>query len=82
MSFKIRVFALGGLDEHGKCMLGIELGQDLFVIEAGLKYPDRSNPGIDAIIPSFEYLIKNRHRLRAYIISHGHDDQFGALPYL
>ena len=82
MSFKIRVFALGGLDEHGKCMLGIELGQDLFVVEAGLKYPDRSNPGIDAIIPSFEYLIKNRHRLRAYIISHGHDDQFGALPYL
>jgi ribonuclease J len=82
MSFKIRVFALGGLDEHGKCMLGIELDQDLFVVEAGLKYPDRSNPGIDAIIPNFEYLVKNRHRLRAYIITHGHDDQFGALPYL
>ena len=82
MSFKIRVFALGGLDEHGKCMLGIELDQDLFVIEAGLKYPDRSNPGIDAIIPNFDYLVKNRHRLRGYIITHGHDDQFGALPYL
>lgn len=72
---------MGGLDEHGKCMLGIELGQDLFIVEAGLKYPDRSNPGIDAIIPNFEYLVKNRHRLRAYIITHGHDDQFGALPY-
>jgi ribonuclease J len=82
MSFKIRVFALGGLDEHGKCMLGVELGQDLFVIEAGLKYPDRSNPGVDAIIPNFDYLVKNRARLKAYIITHGHDDQFGALPYL
>jgi ribonuclease J len=82
MSFKIRVFALGGLDEHGKCMLGLELNQDIFVVEAGLKYPDRSNPGIDAIIPNFEYLIKNRHRVRAYIITHGHDDQFGALPYM
>ena len=82
MSFKIRVFALGGLDEHGKCMLGVELGQDLFVVEAGLKYPDRSNPGVDAIIPNFDYLVKNRQRLKAYIITHGHDDQFGALPYL
>jgi ribonuclease J len=82
MSFKIRVFALGGLDEHGKCMFGIELEQDIFVIEAGLKYPDRSNPGVDAIIPNFEYLIKNRHRVRGYIITHGHDDQFGALPYM
>jgi ribonuclease J len=82
MAFKIRVFALGGLDEHGKCMLGIELEQDIFVVEAGLKYPDRNNPGIDAIIPNFDYLIKNRHRVRAYIITHGHDDQFGALPYM
>ncbi len=82
MAFKIRVFALGGLDEHGKCMLGIELEQDIFIVEAGLKYPDRNNPGVDAIIPNFEYLIKNRHRVRAYIITHGHDDQFGALPYM
>jgi ribonuclease J len=82
MSFKIRVFALGGLDEHGKCMLGLELNQDIFIVEAGLKYPDRNNPGIDAIIPNFEYLIKHRHRVRAYIITHGHDDQFGALPYM
>ncbi len=79
---KIRLFALGGLDEHGKCMFVVELGSDLFVIEAGLKYPTRDHPGVDAIIPNIDYLIKERHRVRAYIITHGHDDQMGALPYI
>jgi ribonuclease J len=81
MQDNIKVFALGGLDEHGKCMLVFEIGNDIFVIEAGLKYPDRNNPGVDTIIPNFDYLVKNRSRVRAYIITHGHDDQFGALPY-
>lgn len=82
MQENIKVFALGGLDEHGKCMLVYEIGQDIFVIEAGLKYPDRNHPGVDAIIPNFDYLLKNKHRVKAYIITHGHDDQFGALPYM
>ena len=82
MNDTIRIFALGGLDEHGKCLFVLELYQDLFIIEAGLKYPDRTNPGVDAIIPNFDYLIKNKDRVRAYIITHGHDDQFGALPYI
>jgi ribonuclease J len=82
MNDTIRIFALGGLDEHGKCLFVLELHQDLFIIEAGLKYPDRNNPGVDAIIPNFDYLIKNKDRVRAYIITHGHDDQFGALPYI
>ncbi len=82
MSYPIRIFALGGLDENGKCMLVMELGDDLFIVEGGLKYPDRNNPGIDAIIPNIDYLIKNRSRIRAIIITHGHDDQFGAIPYI
>jgi ribonuclease J len=81
MQENIKVFALGGLDEHGKCMLVYEIGQDIFVVEAGLKYPDRTHPGVDAIIPNFDYLVKNKNRVKAYIITHGHDDQFGALPY-
>ncbi len=82
MSTPIRVFALGGLDENGKCLFVIDLNHDLFVIEAGLKYPDATHPGIDAIIPNFDYLVTNKDRVRAYIITHGHDDQMGALPYL
>jgi ribonuclease J len=82
MSQRIRVFALGGLDENGKCLFVLEIDQDLFVIEAGLKYPDYTNPGIDAIIPNIDYLKENKARVRAFIITHGHDDQMGALPYV
>lgn len=82
MAEKIKIFALGGLDEHGKNMYVIELDNDIFVIEAGLKYPDRTRPGIDFVIPNHKYLVDNKARVRAYIITHGHDDQFGALPFI
>lgn len=82
MAEKIKVFALGGLDESGKNMYVIELDNDIFIIEAGLKYPDRSRPGIDFVIPNHKYLIENKSRVKAYIITHGHDDQFGALPFM
>ncbi len=78
----IKFFALGGLDENGKNMYILEINEDIFVFEAGLKYPDKTNPGIDFVIPNFEYLKNNRHRIKAYIISHAHDDQFGALPFI
>lgn len=82
MGEKIRFFALGGLDENGKNMYIVEVDDDIFVIEAGLKYPDSTRPGIDFIIPNIDYLKNNKQRVRAYIISHGHDDQFGALPFI
>ncbi len=82
MNDKVKIFALGGLDEHGKNMYIIEINDDIFVIEAGLKYPDKSSPGIDFIIPHHDYLVTNKSRIRAYFISHGHDDQFGALPFI
>lgn len=82
MSDLIKFFALGGLDENGKNMYVLEIGEDIFVFEAGLKYPDKTRPGIDFVIPNFEYLKNNRQRIRAYIITHGHDDQFGALPFI
>ena len=82
MADKIKIFALGGLDEHGKNMYVIEINDNIFVFEAGLKYPDKTSPGIDFIIPNHEYLITNKNRVKAYIISHGHDDQFGALPFI
>lgn len=82
MSDVIKFFALGGLDENGKNMYVLEINEDIFIFEAGLKYPDKSSPGIDFVIPNFEYLKHNRNRIKAYIITHGHDDQFGALPFI
>lgn len=82
MSDIIKIFALGGLDEDGKNMYVVEINDDIFVLDAGMKYPEKSMPGIDVIIPDYTYLIKNKGRIKAYIISHGHDDYMGSLSYV
>lgn len=79
---KIRVVALGGLSESGKNCYCLEVDGDIFVIDCGLKHPSVNNPGIDFTIPNFDYLRKNASRVKAVVITHGHDDQYGALPYL
>ncbi len=79
---KIKVVALGGLDECGKNMFVIEVDDDIYVIEAGHKYPDRTSPGVDFIIPDFSYLKDKVDRIRGVIVTHGHLDQMGAIPYL
>ena len=82
MSDRIKVFALGGLDENGKNITIVEINDDIFVLDAGIKYPDKRVPGVDCIIPDFSYLKENASRVKAYIISHAHNDQMGAIPYL
>lgn len=79
---RVKVYALGGLDENGKNLYCIEIDNDIIVVECGLKYPDRTSPGVDIVIPNFQYLEQNRSRVKAVIISHGHDDQYGSLPFL
>ncbi len=79
---KVRIFALGGLDEDGKNMYVVENGDDIFVMECGMKYPDADQLGIEMIIPDFRYLAENRDRIKAVFISHGHDDVMAALPNL
>ncbi len=79
---KVRIFALGGLDEDGKNMLVVEVDEKIFVIEAGLKYPDSETLGVEFIIPDFSYLIQNKDRVKAIFITHAHDDVVAALPYL
>ncbi len=74
--------ALGGLNESGKNCYCLEVDGDIFVIECGLKYPAADNPGVDYLIPNFDYLRRNSSRVKAVIITHGHDSQYGALPYL
>lgn len=79
---KIKVFALGGLDECGKNMYVIEVDEDIYIIEAGYKYPDKSSPGIDLIIPNYQYILDHQDQIRGIIISHGHMDEMGALAYI
>ncbi len=81
-NYPIKVVALGGLDEMGKNCYVIEVDNDAFIIEAGLKYPNNTIPGVDIIIPDFDYVRNIAHRVKGILITHGHDDQFGALPYL
>lgn len=82
MANKVRIFALGGLDENGKNMYVLEINDDIFVFEAGQKFPEKMMPGIDMLIPKYDYLIERKDRIRAIFISHGHDDVMAALPYI
>ena len=79
---KVRIFALGGLDEDGKNMYVVENGNDIFVMECGLKYPEGEQFGVQMIIPDFKYLQENEKRIRGVFITHGHDDVMAALPNL
>lgn len=79
---QVRIFALGGLDEDGKNMLVVEVNEAIFIIEAGLKYPDTGQLGVEFIIPDFSYLIENKERIQGIFITHAHDDVVAALPYL
>lgn len=80
---KIRFFTLGGNDEHGKNSSVIEIDQEIYVVDAGVRYPESSEVlGVEIIIPDFTYLIENKNRIKAIFITHGHDDVMGALPYL
>ena len=79
---KVRIFALGGLDEDGKNMLVVEENDDIWVIESGMKYPGSDQLGILMVIPGFEYLVENKDHIRAVFITHGHDDVIGSLTNL
>ena len=81
MPDRIKVFALAGLDEDGRDCYVVEINDDIFVLDAGSALPDKTIPGVDYLLPNLDYLIKNKDRVKAYIITHGHDESFGALRH-
>ena len=81
MEDRIKFIALGGLDELGKDCYIVEINDDIFVLECGLSLPDKTIPGVDFLLPNATYLIENKDRIVAYIMTHGHDENIGALQY-
>ena len=77
---KIKIFALGGLNENGKNMYVVDVDNNLFVFDAGLKYPSQNMLGVDYIIPKVDYLIKNKKKIKGIFISHAHAGNMGAIP--
>ena len=81
-STPLKIISLGGLDEIGKNMTVYEYGSDIFIIDCGMTFPDAEMPGVDIVIPDFSYVVKNADRVKGLVITHGHEDHIGGIPYL
>lgn len=77
----LSIIPFGGVRENGKNMYAVTVNDEIFILDAGLKYPETDQLGVDVVVPDFEYLIKNTEKIAGVFLSHGHADAIGALPY-
>lgn len=82
MNKKLRIIPLGGLGEIGKNMTVLEYGRAMIVVDCGVMFPESDMPGIDLVLPGFDYVVQNQARLQGIVLTHGHLDHIGGLPYL
>ncbi len=78
----IRIIPLGGIDEIGKNITAYEYGEEIILVDCGMSFPDEDMPGIDIVIPDFSFLTANQDKIKGLIVTHGHEDHIGGIPYL
>ena len=79
----VKIIFLGGVGEIGKNMTAIEYGNDIIIVDAGLTFPNGEDmPGVDSVVPDVSYLAQNKHKIRGVLLTHGHEDHFGGVPFL
>src|SRR5436305_8622547 len=82
MKAPLSIIPLGGLGEIGLNLMVMECGDDMILIDCGVLFPDLSWLGLDLVLPNFDYIVQNQQKLKGLVITHGHEDHIGAIPFL